>query len=260
MTDFEISFQQIKDLTNSHSREKEIKAELTYNESVISEKSKILKDKAPVINNINFVSDGSSANIAAEILENEKLISVDMKTGETIIKTFGIQNQNKLQNFKLQDFEVSPLPKNQKIDFTFTPKDFYGTGQSYICEGYIPKKETVFEKYNNSIIPIYSIYSEDIISTGFSYYESSNNQSGFYGNGKDCLVEFSSSLLSGQSASLNLELVSDTESSLVSIKFEDEGYLSSKKVLNLSSKYHDVRVSGESGLFGGFDLKVKKLV
>ena len=260
MTDFEISFQQIKDLTNSDSREKEIKAELTYNESVISEKSKILKDKAPVINNINFVSDGSSANIAAEISESEKLISVDMKTGETVIKTFGIQNQNKLQNFKLQDFEVSTLPKNQKIDFTFTPKDFYGTGQSYICEGYIPKKETVFEKYNNSIIPIYSIYSEDIISTGFSYYESSNNQSGFYGNGKDCLVEFSSSLLSGQSASLNLELVSDTESSLVSIKFEDEGYLSSKKVLNLSSKYHDVRVSGESGLFGGFDLKVKKLV
>ena len=260
MTDFEISFQQIKDLTNSNFREKEIKAELTYKESVISEKSKILKDEAPIINNINFVSDGSSANIVAEILESEKLISVDMKTGETTIKTFGIQNQNKLQNFILQDFEVWPLPKNTKIDFTFTPKDFYGTGQSYSCEGYIPEEETVFEKYNNSIIPIYSIYSEDIISTGFSHYESSNNQSGFYGNGKDCLVEFSSSLLSGQSASLNLELVSDTESSLVSIKFEDEGYLSSKKVVNLSSKYHDVRVSGESGLFGGFDLKVKKLV
>ena len=95
MTDFEISFQQIKDLTNSNFREKEIKAELTYKESVISEKSKILKDEAPIINNINFVSDGSSANIVAEILESEKLISVDMKTGETTIKTFGIQNQTK---------------------------------------------------------------------------------------------------------------------------------------------------------------------
>lgn len=260
ITDFEITFQQIKDLTNSDSREKEVKAQLTYNASVISEMSKILKDEAPVINDINFVSDGTSASIVAEILENEKLISVDMKTGETIIKTFAAQNQNKLQSFRLEDFEISSLPKNQKIDFTFTPKDFYGTGQSYNYQGYIPKTETLFEKYNNSIIPIYSIYSEDVISTGFSHYESSNNQSGFYGNGEDCLVEFSSSLLSGQSAYLNLELVSDTDNNAISIKFQDEGFLSSKKVVNLSKEYYNVKVSGESGLFGGFDLKVKKLV
>ena len=73
-------------------------------------------------------------------------------------------------------------------------------------------------------------------------------------------MEFSSSLLSGQSASLNLELISDTESSPVSLKFQDQGFLSNKKVMNLSQKYHNVRVSGENGLFGGFDLKIKKLV
>ena len=183
-----------------------------------------------------------------------------MKTGEKIIKTFGIRNQNKVQTFRLEDFEISELPKKQKIDFNFVPRDFYGTGQSLNCEGFIPKEESLFQKYNNSIIGIYSIYSEDIISNSFSNYESSNNQSGFYGNGEDCLVEFSSSLLSGKSASLNLELVSDTESNPVSIKFEDQGFLSSKKVMSLSQKYYNVRVSGESGLFGGFDLKIKKLV
>jgi hypothetical protein len=260
MTDFEISFQQIKDLTNSNVREKEIKAELTYDTSVVSEKSKILKDEAPRINNINFVSDGSSASIVAEILESEKLTSVDIRTGETIIKTFGIENQNRLQNFRLEDFEVSALPKNQKINFTFTPKDFYGTGESYNCEGFIPEKETVFDKYNNSMISIYSIYSEDVISTGFSSYSSSNNQSGFYGNGQDCLIELSSSLLSGQPASLNLELISDTQTDPLCIKFNDEGFLSSKKVVSLSNKYYNVKVFGESGLFDGFDLKIKKLV
>lgn len=260
MTDFEISFQQIKELTNSDVREKEIKAELTYGTSVVSEKSKILKDEAPRINDINFVSDGSSASIVAEILESEKLTSVDMKTGETIIKTFGIENQNRLQNFRLEDFEVSALPKNQKINFTFTPKDFYGTGESYNYEGFIPEKETVFDKYNNSMISIYSIYSEDVISTGFSSYSSSNNQSGFYGNGQDCLIELSSSLLSGQSASLNLELISDTQTSPLCIKFNDEGFLSNKKIVSLSNKYYNVKVFGESGLFDGFDLKIKKLV
>lgn len=260
ITDFEISFQRIKELTNSSLREKEIKAQLTYNGTVISEKSKILKDEAPKITNVNFISDGLTAGIVAEVEENEKLISIDMKTGENTIKTFAIENQNRLQTFKLQDFEISKLPKKQKIDFNFIPRDFYGTGQALNCEGYIPEKESLFQKYNNSIIGIYSIYSEDVISNGFSNYESSNNQSGFYGNGEDCLVEFSSSLLSGKSASLNLELVSDTKSNSVSIKFEDEGFLSSKKIMNLSEKYHNVRVSGESGLFGGFDLKIKKLV
>ena len=260
ITDFEISFQQIKDLTNSSSREKEIKAQLTYNGTVISEKSEILKDEAPKITNVNFLSDGLAATIVAEVEESEKLISVDMKTGEKTIKTFAMENQNKLQTFRLEDFEISELPKKQKIDFNFVPRDFYGTGQSLNCEGFIPEEESLFEKYNNSIIGIYSIYSEDVISTGFSNYESSNNQSGFYGNGEDCLVEFSSSLLSGQSASLNLELASDTESNPVSIKFEDQGFLSSKKVMNLSQKYYNVRVSGQSGLFGGFDLKIKKLV
>ena len=260
ITNFEISFQQIKDLTNSLLREKQIKAQLTYNGTVISEESKILEDEAPKIKNVNFISDGITAGIVAEVEESEKLISIDMKTGENTIKTFAIENQNKLQIFKLEDFEVSKLPKKQKINFNFVPKDFYGTGQSLNCEGFIPEKESLLEKYNNSIIGIYSIYSEDVISTGFSDYESSNNQSGFYGNGQDCLVEFSSSLLSGQSASLNLELVSDTESKPVSIKFQDQGFLSSKKVINLSQKYYNVAVSGESGLFGGFDLKIKKLV
>jgi hypothetical protein len=260
MTDFEISFQQIKELANSSSREREIKAQLTYNGTVISEKSKILKDEAPKITNVNFVSDGLTAGIVAEVEESEKLISIDMITGENTIKTFAIENQSRLQTFRLQDFEISKLPKEQKIDFNFVPRDFYGTGQALNCEGFIPEKESLFQKYNNSIIGIYSIYSEDVISNDFSSYESSNNQSGFYGNGQDCLVEFSSSLLSGQSASLNLELVSNTKSSAISIKFQNEGFLSSKKIMNLSEEYHNVRVSGESGLFEGFDLKIKKLV
>ena len=260
VTDFEISFQQIKDLTNSSLREKEIKAQLIHNEIVISEESKILRDEAPEMKSVNFISDGLTASIVAEVEESEKLISLDMRTGEITIKTFAIENQNKLQTFRLEDFEISELPKNQKIDFNFVPRDFYGTGKSLNCESYIPEKESVLQKYNNSIIGIYSIYSEDAISTGFSNYESSNSRSGFYGNGEDCLVEFSSSLLSGQSASLNLELVSDTESDTVSLEFQDKGFLSSKKVMNLSQKYYNVRVSGESGLFGGFDLKIKKLV
>lgn len=260
LTDFEISFQQIKDLTNSDSREKDIKVELTYNGIIISEQVAVLRDEPPKINDIKLISDGSSINIVSDISETEKLICLDMKTGDSVIKTFAIHNQNKIQNLRLEDFEISELPKKQKINFSFVPKDFYGTGQSYDSECYIPEKESVFEKYNESMIAVYSIHSEDEFSDTISSYNSSNGETGFYGNGTDCLVEFSSSLVSGNSASLNLQINSETDSKSISIEFNNQGFLATKKVLNLPNKYYNINISGDGGLFEGFELKIKKLV
>ena len=160
----------------------------------------------------------------------------------------------------MEDFEISELPKKQKINFSFVPKDFYGTGQSYDSECYIPEKESVFEKYNESMIAVYSIHSESEFSDTISSYNSSNGETGFYGNGTDCLVEFSSSLVSGNSASLNLQINSETDSKSISIEFNNQGFLATKKVLNLSNKYYNINISGDGGLFEGFELKIKKLV
>ena len=260
LTDFETSFQEIKDLTNNSNREKEFEAELIINGEAVSQVSKTLFDEPPKINNAEFVSDGSVANLLVDISENEKLRYIDLKTGNDIIKTFTSENQNQIQFLKLEDFEINSLPKKQKITFSLAPRDFYGTGDSYEVEGFIPEKESVFEKYTNSILPIYSIYSSGEISNWFSDYNSSNGQTGFYGNGESCLFEFSSSLISGSQANLNLEISSEEETKSVSLNFNDQGFMSTKKILKLSKKYYNIDISGQNGLFDGFELKIKKLV
>ena len=260
LTEFETSFQQVKDLTNTLNREREFKAELAINGEIVSEIVEILADEPPKINKAEFISDGSVANIFVDISEKEKLKYLDLKTGDDIIKTFVSENQNQIQYFNLDDFEINNLPKKEKIMFSLVPRDFYGTGSVYQLEGFIPEKESVFEQYTNSIFPIYSIYSNDEISSGFFNYNSSNDQTGFYGNGENCLIEFSSSLVSGNQATLNLQMISDEEAQSTSLNFSNQGFLSTKKILKLSKKYYNIDISGQNGLFDGFELKIKKLV
>ena len=255
---FEFSLDELKEFTKKLVREMRFEVELRHNNEVIDSLQKTLLDMPPEILNAKIMG-ATDLLINAEIKEFEKVRSIMVYANDKIIKTFFPNTKELFYNIPLYDFDIHELPEDEVIKFKIIAQDAFGDSEAFDFDGVIPGSTSAIQRYQDSIAPIYSAQYWDHFSGELSNFESSNNQTGFYGNGSKAICEVSSSMISGESGNIKLELNSNNDSNEINLNFKNKGYLSQKTIMDMSKDFYGVNISTESGVFEGFEFKVKKI-
>ena len=255
---FEFSLDELKEFTKKLVREMQFKVELYHDNQVIDLLQKTLVDMPPEILNAKVVGE-KDLLINAEIKEFEKVRSIMVYANDKIIKTFFPSRKELIYSIPLYDFDIHELPEDEIIKFKIIAQDAFGDSEALDFDGVIPGSASAIQRYQDSIAPIYSAQYWEQFSGELSNFESSNNQTGFYGNGSKAICELSSSMISGESGNIKLQINSNNNSNEINLNFKNKGYLSQKTVVDMSEDFYGVNVLTEGGVFEGFEFKVKKI-
>jgi len=256
--EFEFSLDQLKEFTQKLVREMKFKVELYHDDKMIDWLEKTIFDLPAEILSAEVLG-GTDLFIIAKVKEFEKVRSIVVYANDEVIKTFFPTSRELVYSIPLYDFEISKLPVDEIIKFKIIAQDAFGDSNPFNFDGVIPGNTSAMQRYQDSISPIYSAHHWDQFSGNLSNFESSNNQTGFYGNGSKAICEISSSMVSGESGNIKLEVNSNNSNNEINLNFKNQGYLSQKTIINMSQDFYGVNILAESGVFEGFEFKVRKI-